>query len=289
MWKPICVAIALAGAVAQVDAAAPSVAIRQVIDKAVGVSGTYYALEDAHRLSFPRGDVKVSVDGAALHPYMGLTSWAHFTAGTSNSVVVNGELILLEDEVNPVLSTVLDSGLEVTALHNRFLFDTPRILSMRITGTGSGEALAAAVRKAIDAVREIRRVSPEPTKQFSGPAVGPISSIDAEGLNGILRTHGQVNGGMYKASFLRAGVNSWSAFFGSMNRAFVDGELACTRKELQTVLKSLRKRGIYVVAIHSAASLDAPPLTVLHYWGKGRAAELAVALRAVLDEQARVR
>ena len=273
---------------------------RQAIDKIMAATGVYTAGEDTHRLTFPRGDVKVSVDGSALHPFLGLTSWAAFTSGPNNSAMVMGDLVLFEDEVNPVMSAALDNGLEVTALHNHFFFDNPRVMFMHVGGAGVAETLAAAVRKALDAAREVRRVSPEPTRQFSGAPVGPISSIDSGGLNGILRTAGQTNGGMYKATFGRTvsmhgaqagnqmGINTWAAFFGSMDRAFVDGDFACTRTELQTVLKGLRRRGINMVAIHNHMAGEDPPMVFLHYWGKGRAAELAVALRAVLDEQAKV-
>ena len=272
---------------------------RQAIEKGIGAVGTYNSQEDTHRVTFPRSDVKVQVDGTQVHPFMGLTSWAAFTGAANNSAMVMGDLVLFEDEVNAAMSAALDNGLEVTALHNHFFFDNPRVVFMHIGGSGPVEALAGAVRKALDAVGEIRRVSAEPTRQFPGGAVPPLSSIDARGLDGILRTSGQVNGGMYKASFGRKvsmhgaaagnqmGVNTWAAFFGSMSRAFVDGDFACAAHELQTVLKGLRHRGINIVAIHNHMSGEEPALVFLHYWGKGRAAELAVALRAVLDEQTR--
>jgi hypothetical protein len=299
MTSRIAGAIALAAAAVRLDAATLTAAQRQAIDKVLGATGTYYAAEDTHRLAFPRNEAKVTVDGTALHPFMGLTSWAAFTAGPNNAVVVMGDLALIEDEVNPVMSAALEGGLEVTALHNHFFFDNPKVMFMHIGGSGPAETIAAGVRKALDAMREVRRLTPEPARQFAGPPVAPLSTIDAEGINGILRTTGQVNGGMYKVSFGRTvamhgvkagnqmGVNTWAAFFGSMDRAFVDGDFACTRLELQIVLKSLRRRGIYIVAIHNHMSGEDPPLTFLHYWGKGRAAELAVALRAVLDEQAK--
>ncbi len=298
MSKQFLVAITFA-AVQLAAAAGLTAEQRQSIDKVFGAAGTYTAAEDTHRLTFPRADAKVTVDGTALHPFMGLTSWAGFTSGPGNAVMVMGDLVLLEDEVNSTMSVALDNGLEVTGLHNHFFFDNPRVMFMHIGGAGTAESLAAAVRKTMDAAKLIRRVSPEPTRQFAGPPVPPVSSIDSGGLNGILRTVGQVNGGMYKATFGRTvsmhgrpagnqmGVNTWAAFFGSMGQAFVDGDFACLRHELQTVLKGLRGRGINVVAIHNHMVGEDPPLVFLHYWGKGRAAELAVALRAVMDDQAK--
>jgi hypothetical protein len=287
------------GAAVHAEAAGLTAAQRQGIDKILGATGAYTAAEDTHRVTFPRTDVKVTVDGTSLHPFMGLTSWAAFTTGPSGGVMVMGDLVLFEDEVNPAMSAALENGLGVTALHNHFFYETPRVMFMHIDGRGPADTLAAAVAKALEAVRAVRRRNAEPVRQFGGAAVPPVSSIDTAGLNGILRTNGQANGGMYKALFGRTvkmhghaagnqmGVNTWAAFFGSMDQAFVDGDFACARHELQTVLKGLRRRGINVVAIHNHMSGEDPPLVFLHYWGKGGAAELAVALRSVLDEQAK--
>ena len=298
---PVRISALLLLAAIQVLDAGVTMAQRQAIDKAIGVSGTYNTQEDTYRVTFPRNDVKVQVDGTPMHPFMGLTSWAAFTSGPADKLIVMGDLVLFEDEVNVAMSAALDAGLQVTALHNHFFFDSPRVMFMHIGGAGAPEVLAAGVSKALSAVREIRKVSAEPTRQFSGNPVPPVSSIAAQGLDGILRTSGQVNGGMYKASFGRKvsmhgvaagnqmGVNTWAAFFGSMSQAFVDGDFACTEPELQTVLKGLRRRGINIVAIHNHMSDEEPQLIFLHYWGKGRALQLAVALRSVLDEQAGVR
>ena len=159
----------------RLNAAGLSAVQRQSIDKILGGAGVYTAAENTHRLTFPRNDVKVTVDGTALHPFLGLTSWAAFTAGANNSVMVMGDLVLFEDEVNPAMSAALDSGLEVTALHNHFFFDNPRVMFMHVGGSGEPETLAASVRKALDAVREIRQVSAEPTRQFGGRPVPPVS------------------------------------------------------------------------------------------------------------------
>lgn len=272
MSKRVFVAIVLA--TMRLSAAALTAGQRQSIDKIMGMAGTYTAAEDTHRLLLPRSDAKVTVDGTSLHPFVGLSSSVAFT-----SAMLTAELALFEDEVNPVMSAALDAGLEVTSLHHHFFFDQPRVMFMQVGGSGSAETLAAGVKKALDTAREIRRVSPEPTRQFSGAPVPPVSSIDPPGINGILRTAGQVNGGMYKATVGRRGTSA--AFFGSMDRAFVTGEFVCAPPELQTVLKGLRRRGIQIVSIQNQAHIS------VHYWSKGRAAEMAVAIRAVADEQAK--
>lgn len=271
---------------------------RQAIDKALGAAGTYTAAEDTHRVTFPRGDVKVSVEGMPIHPFMGLTSWAAFTTGPgAGAAMVMGDLVLFEDEVNPVMSAALNAGLEVTALHNHFFFDSPRVMFMHIGGHGKPALLAASVRKALDKIAEVRRQSPEPARKFAGDSVPPVSSIDQNALNTIFRSTGQYNNGMYKVSFGRAvtmhghaasnqmGVNTWAAFFGTPANAFVDGDFACTSDELQAVLRGLRARGINIVAIHNHMSGEEPRLVFLHFWGRGRADQLAIALRSVLDEQ----
>lgn len=267
------------------------------IDQITGVKGAYTAGEDVYRVAFPRTDVKVTVDRWPMHPFMGLTSWAAFTSSHQQETMVMGDLVLFEDEVNAVMSAALDNGLEVTALHNHFFFDNPKVMFMHIGGSGSVERLASAVRKAIDKVKEIRSAAPVPASQFPGPPVPQKSSISATPLDQILGVKGQSNAGMYKVSIGRPaqmhgreignqmGVNTWAAFAGSDDNAFVDGDFAMLESELQGVLKALRKSGINIVAIHNHMTHEEPHYVFLHYWGKGPAATLARGLKAALDTQ----
>jgi hypothetical protein len=271
---------------------------REAIDRAAAAKGAYNEAEDVHRVTFPRNDVKVTVDGSALHPFMGLTSWAAFTSsGHGADAMVMGDLVLFEDEVNPVMSAALDNGLEVTALHNHFFFDRPRVMFMHIGGSGSAENLAAAVRKAMDKVKELRAATPQPAMQFSGAAIPAESQIDAAAIDKILGVQGQSQNGMYKMAIGRKaamhgravsnlmGVNTWAAFHGTPDAAFVDGDFAMLASELQAVLKKLRAGGINVVAIHNHMTHEQPQYVFLHYWGKGKAADLARVLRSALDTQ----
>jgi protein-tyrosine-phosphatase len=270
---------------------------RTAIDQATGAKGSYTADEDVYRVTFPRTDVRVAVEGRSMHPFLGHTSWAAFTPDAHAGLMVMGDLVLFEDEVNPVMSAALDNGLEVTALHNHFFFDSPRVMFMHIGGNGAADELATAVRRAMDKVKEIRAANPQPGTKFSGPAVPDTNSITAETLDGILGVKGQINSGMYKAVIGRKatmhgkavgnqmGVNTWAAFAGTDDAAFVDGDFAMLKSEVQPVLKALRKGGINIVAIHNHMTHEEPLYIFLHYWGKGPAAVLARGLRSALDSQ----
>ena len=127
-----------------------------------------------------------------MHPFLGLTSWAAFTPDAHGGLMVMGDLVLFEDEVNPVMSAALDNGLEVTALHNHFFFESPRVMFMHIGGSGTADKLAAAVRTAMDKVKEIRSANAQPSSRFSGPTVPETNSITAAPIDGILGVKGPV-------------------------------------------------------------------------------------------------
>lgn len=232
-----------------------------------------------------------------MHPFMGVTSWAAFTSAHGGQAMVMGDLALFEDEVNPVMSVALDSGLAVTALHNHFFYDHPQVMFMHIGGSGSVEQLAGAVRKALDKVRDIRTTTPEPVHSFPGPDIPARSSITPEPIERALGVTGQANGGMFKVTIGRTarahgheignqmGVNTWAAFAGTDETAFVDGDFAMIESEVQGVLKTLRGAGINIVAIHNHMVDEEPRYVFLHYWGKGKAADLAKSIKAALDKQ----
>src|SRR5215468_12108602 len=142
------------------------------IDQITGLKGKMNEKERAYKVTFPRDDVKVVVDGWTMPPFMGLGTWAAFTA-TKDGAMVMGDTVLFEDEVNTAMSTALDNGLSVTALHNHFFFDRPKVYFMHIGGAGETEALAAAVKKVYDKVVEIRAATPTPAKPFAGNIPSP--------------------------------------------------------------------------------------------------------------------
>ena len=266
------------------------------IEQITGMKGAYNEKENVFKVSMPRADVQVSVDGWKMPPFLGLGPWAAFTPHHSGAMVM-GDMVLFQDEVNPVMSVALDSGLAVTALHNHFFFDEPKVYFMHIGGEGSAEKLAAGVRAVFDKMKEIRSASSQPATMFSGTRIPEKSSITAKPLEDALGGKGQSNNGMYKVVIGRPakmhgtaiaaemGVNTWAAFAGSDDNAVVDGDFAMHEDELQRVLKSMRKEGINVVAIHSHMSGEQPRTLFLHYWGRGKAEDLAKALKRTLVAQ----
>jgi hypothetical protein len=265
---------------------------------AAATGGKAETSDNVVRVTFPRDDVRVEVDGwAKVSPFMGLTSWAAFVPAEKPQVeaMVMGDLVLFEDEVNAAMSAALDGGLEVTALHNHFFFDKPRVLFMHIGGEGTADQLAQGLKAALDAAHEVRKKTPQPGRAFGAAPPSP-SKIDAAKLDAIFGAKGATKDGMYKGTFGRKtaaecgctigkamGVATWAAFGGTDADAIVDGDLAVAEGELQGVLKSLRAGAIDVVAIHSHMSGESPRLLFVHYWGRGRAADLATAVKHALD------
>ena len=256
------------------------------IDQITGLKGKMNEKEGVYKVTFARNDVKVVVDGWTMPPFMGLGTWAAFTA-TKDGAMVMGDTVLFEDEVNAAMTAALDNGLNVTALHNHFFFDEPKVFFMHIEGEGSVNQLANAVRKVYDAVKKVRSENSQPKDSFGGSALPDKNSISAEPLNKIFGAQGDAKDGMVKFTFGRPatmhgvkidntmGVNTWAAFAGADDNAVVDGDFAVTEDELQAVLKSLVKQKIYIVAIHQHMTHEQPRIMFFHYWGRGRAKELA--------------
>src|SRR6266496_4290039 len=212
------------------------------IDELTGLKGKMNEKEGVYKVTFPRNDVKVVVDSWTMSPFMGLGTWAAFTP-TKDGAMVMGDTVLFEDEVNAAMSAALDNGLSVTALHNHFFFDHPKVFFMHIEGEGPLEKLASAVKKVYDTTKAIRGPDLKPAESFS--VVGQTSlpdknSITAAPLNEIFGTQGESKDGMVKFTIGRPakmhgvtidkdmGVNTWAAFAGSDDNAVVDGDFAVT-------------------------------------------------------------
>ncbi len=267
------------------------------IEQITGLKGTWSASEGVFKVTQPRNDVAVKVDEWKMPPFMGLTSWAAFQAGKKESAMVMGDLVLFEDEVNPVMSAALDAGLEVTALHNHFFHAEPAVYFLHLGGEGTVEKLAGGVQAALAKMKEIRTTNSQPKKSFGGN-IPEQNAISAAPLAESFTATPQVKDGMVKFVFGRVarmdcgcavgkemGVNTWASFGGTDDNAIVDGDFACQENELQPVLKSLRGAGINIVAIHNHMIHETPRYVFLHYWGRGKAMDLAKAIRIARGEQ----
>jgi hypothetical protein len=268
------------------------------IEEITGLKGTLIEQEGVFKVTAPRADVKVSVDGWTMPPFMGLTSWASFQPGEKGKSMVMGDLVLFQDEVNPVMSELLGAGLEVTALHNHFFFDEPKVYFMHIGGEAPADQLAKGVRQALDKVKAIRAQATVPAGTSGAATLPATSAITPKPIEDMLGTKGQAKDGMLKVVLGRKakaacgcevgkemGVNTWAAFAGTDANAVVDGDFAMLEGELQGVLKALRKADINVVAIHHHMAGESPRFLFLHYWGRGPAVALARAVQSALDTQ----
>jgi Domain of Unknown Function (DUF1259) len=266
------------------------------IDQVTGLKGKLNEKEGVYKVTFPRDDVKVVVGGWTMPPFMGLGTWAAFKE-TNAGAMVMGDTVLFEDEVNAVMSAALDNGLSVTALHNHFFFDDPKVYFMHIEGEGSVDKLAGAVKKMYDMIKAIRGLNAKPGRSFATVGQPPLpekSSITAGPLNEVFGAQGEVKDGMVKFTIGRPakmhgvtiekdmGVNTWAAFAGTDDNAIVDGDFAVTEDELQPVLKELLEDKINIVAIHQHMTHEEPRIMFFHYWGRGAAKDLANAVKGGL-------
>ena len=263
------------------------------IEQLTGLKGALNEKEGVFKVSFPRKDIQATVAGVRMIPDLGLTAWAAFTRADDHTMVM-GDIVLLENEVNPVMSAALDSGLEVTALHNHFLWDSPKVMFMHIGGMGDEAALAGAVGRVFGKVKEVMQSKPSPPNANIDPAK---TSFDPEDIEQILGVGGILNSGVYKVVIGRTakmgghevgkemGINTWAVFAGSGQSAVVDGDFAMLETEVQGVLMALRRANINIVAIHNHMIGESPRYVFLHYWGVGPVEDLAKGLKAALDTQ----
>jgi hypothetical protein len=243
------------------------------------------------KVNIPRGDLKVTIAQRPVPTPFGFGGWVAMTKAADGSEVLMGDLVLTEDEVNPVMSALLDNGLEVTALHNHFFHEQPRIFYMHVHGMGSAADLAQRLKPALALIPK-PPASPAPSP--SAPA-----SLDAAALAKTIGHDGEQTGPVYKITIgrddvdlrehgakinARMGLNTWAAFAGTDADAMVAGDVAMLASEVTPVLKALRSSGIEVVAIHHHMTATNPAIFFLHYYGTGPAAKLAAGVRAALDQ-----
>jgi len=244
------------------------------------------------KVNIPRNDLKMTIQGVPTPTPFGFGGWVSLTKASDGMEVMMGDLVLLQDEVNPVMSALLDHGIEVTALHNHFFWDEPHVYYMHVHGMGKASELAQSVKPGLDLIGHV-----------TAPAVTPFSAkgtpLDTVKLAKIVGHDGEQSGDVYKITVgrddldmkehravinPRMGLNTWAAFTGTQEDAVIAGDVAMLEGEVAPVLKALRKSGLNVVAIHHHMIGEQPVVIFLHYWGRGPAEKLAAGFKAGLDQ-----
>jgi Domain of Unknown Function (DUF1259) len=244
------------------------------------------------KVNIPRNDLKITVQGVPTTTPFGFGGWIALTKASDGADVLMGDLVLLQEEVNPVMSALLDNGIEVTALHNHFFWDEPHVYYMHLHGMGKAADLARKVKPGLDLISHV-----------TAPAAVPFSStgtpFDTARLAKIVGHEGEQTGAVYKITIgrddlgmkehsavinARMGLNTWAAFTGTQEDAVIAGDVAMLETEVTPVLKALRKNGLDVVAIHNHMMEARPVVIFLHYWGRGPAEKLANSFKAALAE-----
>jgi|SRR5262249_48164700 len=260
----------------------------------LGKQGDYKA--NVLKVNIPRNDLNVTVAKVKTPTPFGFGGWVAMTKGTGGMNVMMGDLVLTQEEVNPVMSALLDNGLDVTALHNHFFWDEPRIFYMHVHGHGTPADLARKLKPALDLIGK-GAAQPTPTATAGSAPSGP--TLDTAKLAQIVGTEGEQNGDVYKITIgrddlkltemgapinARMGLNTWAAFVGTNSNAAIAGDVAMLASEVTPVLKALRKNSLEVVALHHHMTQTQPTIYFLHYWGTGPADKLATGFKAALAD-----
>ncbi|MCR4373804.1 MAG: DUF1259 domain-containing protein [Acidobacteria bacterium] len=274
----------------------------QTVLTTLGKTGDFK--DNVLKVNIPRGDVAVTIAGRSAPTPFGFGGWVAFAKGDHDMDVMMGDLVLTEDEVNPVMSAILTNGLQVTALHNHFFWDQPRMFYMHVHGHGTAAAIAKQLKPAIDLINGFAAKRARP----AAPAVPPLGAaeatpytrpaLDTAALAKIIGTAGEQNGAVYKITIgrpdieirehgalvnSRMGLNTWAAFTGTDTNAMVAGDVAMLEHEVMPVLAALRANGLDIVAIHHHMTDTRPVVIFLHYFGTGQATQLAKGVRAAVD------
>jgi hypothetical protein len=244
------------------------------------------------KVNIPRNDLKMTIQGVSTPTPFGFGGWFSMTKTSDSTDLMMGDLVLLQDEVNPVMSALLDNGVEVTALHNHFFWDEPHVYYMHVHGLGKAGDLARRLKPGLDLIGHV-------TPSVVAPPSATGTPLDTEKLSKIIGHPGEQSGAVFKITVgrddlamkdhgaainARMGLNTWVAFFGTQTDAVVAGDIAMIEGEVTPVLKALRKNGLDVVAIHHHMTGEQPMVIFLHYWGRGGAEKLANAFKTALDE-----
>jgi biotin operon repressor len=267
---------------------APAANDWKAVEQTLGRSGQLQG-DGAYKFGLPRGDLKVTVDGVQVKPTLALGSWVAFS-GPGQDAMLMGDLVLAEDEVSPVMLALQENGLQITALHNHVLHETPRVMYMHIAGHGDAVKMADAVKKVIALTKTSAPAQP--------PSALPALEMDTAAIDQALGHKGKVNGGVYQVGVPRAEkiTDAGMAVPGSMGlatalnfqptgagKAAITGDFVLLGSEVNPVITALRQNGIQVTAVHSHMLQEEPRLFFMHFWANDDAVKLAKGLRAALD------
>lgn len=266
------------------------------IDAALGKKGSYKDAEQVYTTPLPRNDLKMKIKGEPVPIPFGFGGWVSFKKTMDGkSAMVMSDTVLQMEEVNPLISAAHANGLEIAAIHNHFFYEEPRIFYMHIHGMGS---IADLAKKYADTIRDSKIF---PVNQPAPSAPNPVTgkeNFDLPALDAIVKATGTVNGPTYKYTIGRAdlkviamgvemttniGLNTWASFAGKQDDAHIAGDVAMLQSEVNTVIKTLRAHNLEVVAVHNHMLGDDPHMIFLHYYGRGKATDLAQGFRAALD------
>jgi Domain of Unknown Function (DUF1259) len=267
----------------------------QKVDAAIGRGGAVTG--DVHRYGFPRSDLQVTIDGVTIRPSLALGGWAAFKPAHGGAMVM-GDLVLLDTEIAPVMSKLIEGGIEITAVHNHVLRGNPATYYMHIGGHGDPVKLATAIKTAL---AESKTPLTAPT-----PGTPPAIDLDTAQIDQIIGAKGQNNGGVYQLAVPRrdpvtengmpiapAGPLGLATAMGFQptggGKAAITGDFVLVGEEVNPVIKALRSNGIEVTAVHSHMLTEQPRLFFLHFWANDDALKLARGLRAALDHTARAK
>jgi len=268
---------------------APATSDWKDVDTAMGRAGQDQP-DGTHKYSLPRKDMNVTVNGVQIKAGLALGSWVAFKATSQGNAMAMGDLVLSEDEVGPVMAELQSGGIEITALHNHLLNESPRVMYMHIHGMGNAASLGKAIHTAIAKTK---------TPDAGAAAAPPDLDIDTKQIDQILGHAGKNNGGIYQVGVPRADhiTEDGMAILNSMGvatalnfqptgggKAAITGDFVLLGKEVNPVIKALRENGIAVTALHSHMLQEQPRLFFMHFWANDDALKLAKGLRAALDQ-----
>ena len=267
------------------------------IDAALGKKGSYNEAQATYTVAQPRNDLKMSVKGERVPIPFGFGGWVAVKKTLNGkSAVLMGDTVLLMEEVNPLISAAHDNGLEISAIHNHFFYEEPRIIYMHVHGVGQVGDLITRYAAAIKETKlfPANQPPPGPPPEKTGKELFDVAALDE-----IVKYKAVVNGPTIKYTIGRddlrvlamgaemtaaIGLNTWAAFAGDRDNAHIAGDVAMLEPEVNSVIRTLRKNNLEVVSLHHHMLGDNPKIIFLHYYGTGPATTLAQGFRAALDE-----